>query len=83
MVSPFLVLGYKVLEMNRTVGVHMKTPHSAASLYTLSHHPGGTHYRMSATGGIGFVFESSLAWHLGYFRIVPSPCGLFGIMLAS
>jgi hypothetical protein len=37
--------------MNRTVGVHIETPHSAASLYTLSHHPGGTHYRMSAIPG--------------------------------
>jgi hypothetical protein len=30
--------------------------------------------------GTGRVFESSRAWQLGYFRIVPSPHGLFGII---
>ena len=66
-----------MLEMNRTVGVHIRTPLSAASLYTLSRHPGGTHFICQP---LELVFESSLAWHLGYFRIVPSPCGLFGII---
>lgn len=73
-----------MLEMNRTVGVHIRTPHSTASLYTLSRHPGGTHFEYQPLDSrTGLVFESSLAWHLGYFRIPPSPHGLFGIILGS